>query len=62
MVGIPDAEAGPVLGELLKDEKIKIVNDKMHTDSVLEIVKQADYYRKMDQIEKTRAKSQQARA
>jgi CRP-like cAMP-binding protein len=59
MVGLPESESGPVLGELLGNTKIKIVGNKIQAASVQEIVRQAEYYRRMDKIEKSRAESRE---
>ncbi|MCL1815719.1 MAG: cyclic nucleotide-binding domain-containing protein [Treponema sp.] len=54
MVGLPRGEAGPVLRDLLKNTKIQVIDNKIHTSSVQEIVRQTEYYRKMDRIGKPR--------
>ncbi|MDR0495800.1 MAG: Crp/Fnr family transcriptional regulator [Treponema sp.] len=62
MVGLPEKEAKPVLAAFLENKKIEIIEGKIHCTSVPEIVKMAEYYRKMDKIKKAQAKSQQERA
>ena len=52
MAGIPREEAKPILGKFLENNKIKIVDDKIYTASVQEIVRQTEYYRRMDKIRK----------
>jgi CRP-like cAMP-binding protein len=59
MVGLPEAEAVPALRELLENTKISIVENKIQTATVLEIVRQAEYYRRMDRIEKSRTESRE---
>jgi CRP-like cAMP-binding protein len=56
MVGLPEWEAGPVLEELFRNTKISIVENKIQTATVMEIVRQTEYYRRMDRIEKSRVK------
>jgi hypothetical protein len=62
MVGLPEKAAKPVLAELLGNKKIEIIDGKIHCTTVPEIVKMAEYYRKMDKIKKAQAKSQHDRA
>jgi hypothetical protein len=38
----------------MENKKVRIENNKMHTTSMLEILRQTEYYRKMHQIEKAR--------
>jgi CRP-like cAMP-binding protein len=59
MVGLSESESGPVLSELLSNTKVRIVADKIQAVSVPEITKQADYYRRMDKIEKSRSESRE---
>jgi hypothetical protein len=35
---------------MLENKKVRIENNKMHTTSMLEILKQAEHYRKMHKI------------
>ena len=62
MVGLPEKRAKPVLAEFLDNKKIEIIENKIHTVSVQELVKQAEFYRKMDKIKKAQIKSQLERA
>jgi CRP-like cAMP-binding protein len=55
MVGLPIAEGNRYLRELLKNTKIKSVNNRIFTSDVDEVEKQAKYYRKMQKIAKSRA-------
>ncbi|MFP4375987.1 MAG: Crp/Fnr family transcriptional regulator [Spirochaetales bacterium] len=54
MVGLPISEGNQVVRELLKNNKIKAVEDRVYTTDVEEIEKQAKYYRKMERIERSR--------
>ena len=54
MVGLPMAEGNQHMRELLKNSKIKAVDNKLHTTDLEEIQKQAHYYRKMQRIERSR--------
>jgi hypothetical protein len=54
MVGIPQADANFVLRKMLENKKLRLDHDKLQTLDISEIVKQTEYYRKMQRIEKTR--------
>ena len=54
MVGFPQGEANLLLRKMLENKKIRIENNKIHTVEVMEIVKQVEFYRKMQKIEKAR--------
>jgi CRP-like cAMP-binding protein len=54
MAGLSREESGILLEKMLENKKIRIENNKMHTTSMLEILRQTEYYRKMHQIEKAR--------
>jgi len=54
MVGLPMAEGNQVIRDLLKNTKIKAVENRIFTSDIEEIDKQAKYYRKMERIEKAR--------
>ncbi len=54
MVGLPMAEGNQVIRDLLKNNKIKAVENRIFTSDIEEIDKQAKYYRKMERIEKAR--------
>jgi len=54
MVGLPMAEGNQVVRDMLKNSKIKAVENKIYTSDIEEIEKQAKYYRKMERIEKSR--------
>ena len=60
MVGIPPKDANLLLRKMLENGKIVIENDKIHANMVGEIIKQAEFYKKMQKIENSRkvAKSQ----
>jgi CRP-like cAMP-binding protein len=54
MVGLSHEEGKMVMQVMLENRKVRIENDKMHTTSMMDILKQTEYYRKMHQIEKAR--------
>jgi len=54
MVGIPPKDANLLLRKMLEGKKIMIDKDKIHTTSVNEIIKQAEFYKKMQRIENSR--------
>jgi len=54
MVGLPMAEGNQVIRDLLKNTRIKAVENRLVTSDIEEIDKQAKYYRKMERIEKAR--------
>jgi hypothetical protein len=54
MAGLHREESGILLEKKKKKKKVRIENNKMHTTSMLEILRQTEYYRKMHQIEKAR--------
>jgi CRP-like cAMP-binding protein len=54
MVGLPMAEGNQVIRELLRNTKIKQLENKLHATDVSEIEKQAKYYRNMERIERKR--------
>ena len=54
MVGLDPKDSNFILRKMLENQKIQIQNDKIHTTSVLEIVKQTEFYRKMQKIELAR--------
>ena len=62
MVGLPEREASPALGKLFENKKIELKDNKIHTTSVEEIVKQVESYRRMekrlDNIKKGQAQAQ----
>jgi CRP-like cAMP-binding protein len=57
MVGLPQAETNMILRKILENKKIRIENNKIATASINEILKQAEFYRKMQKIEKSRLES-----
>jgi len=54
MVGLPMAEGNNALRLLLQNPRIKAVDNRIFTSDVEEILKQANYYRKMQRIEQAR--------
>jgi CRP-like cAMP-binding protein len=57
MVGLPQGDGALVLRKLMENRKIQILKDKVYAVDVSEIVKQTEYYRKMQKIEKARRES-----
>jgi CRP-like cAMP-binding protein len=54
MVGLPSKEGNVVVRQLFDSKKFRLVDNKIHTSDMEEIEKQAEYYRKMEKIEKAR--------
>jgi CRP-like cAMP-binding protein len=54
MVGLSPKDANLILRKMLENKKIVIVDNKIQTTSVNEILKQTEFYRKMQKIEKAR--------
>jgi CRP-like cAMP-binding protein len=57
MVGLPQGDGTLVLRKMMENRKIQILKDKVYVADVSEIVKQTEYYRKMQKIEKARRES-----
>jgi hypothetical protein len=57
MVGLAPQDAKFILRKMLENQKISIQNDKIYTASVVEIVKQSEFFKKMQKIEKARKES-----
>ena len=57
MVGLHPKETNIIVRKLLDNRKIQVVNDKIYTTVVGEIIKQTEFYRKMQKIEKARKES-----
>jgi CRP-like cAMP-binding protein len=54
MAGLSREEGDILLQKIMENKKVKIEKNKLHTTSMMEILRQAEYYRKMHQIEKSR--------
>jgi CRP-like cAMP-binding protein len=54
MVGISPGEGKGLIKRLFENKKLKLVNNKIFTSDVEEIKKQAEYYKKMQRIERAR--------
>jgi len=59
MVGFPERKGDILFAEMLENKKLRIIDNKIHVTSTEEIFKQAEYFRKMDKIEKNRKAAQQ---
>ncbi|MDR2159703.1 MAG: cyclic nucleotide-binding domain-containing protein [Treponema sp.] len=57
MVGLPQGDGTLVLRKMMENKNIQILKDKVYVAEVSEIVKQTEYYRKMQKIEKARRES-----
>ena len=57
MVGLEQKDANLILRKMLENQNIRINVDKIHAINVMEIVKQTEFYRKMQKIEDTRKKN-----
>ncbi|MCL2093205.1 MAG: cyclic nucleotide-binding domain-containing protein [Treponema sp.] len=54
MAGVPKNQRTSLLAGMVSASRIQVINDRIHTNSVLEIGKLAEYYLKMDAREKTK--------
>ena len=54
MVGFAPKEANLHMSKLLENKKLKLADNRIFTSSTEEIVKQAQYYRKMEKIQRSR--------
>ncbi len=61
MVGLPIGEGNLVVQQLLANKLFRIIENKINVLDMSEIVKQAEYYRKMQKIDKARKENQAAR-
>ena len=61
MVGLPISEGNQVVQQLLSNKMFRLIDNKIVVQDMSEIVKQAEYYRKMQKIERARKESQAAR-
>ena len=57
MVGLSKGDGNLVLRKLLENKELQILNDKIQTRNVTDIVKQAEFYQKMQRIEQSRRSS-----
>jgi CRP-like cAMP-binding protein len=61
MVGLPLSEGNVVVQQLLANKLFRVVDNKIAISDMNEIVKQAEYFRKMQKIDRARKESQAAR-
>jgi CRP-like cAMP-binding protein len=54
MVGLPQRDGMLVGRKLMENHTFQVINDKIHVKDLKEIVKQNGYFKKMQQLEKTR--------
>ena len=59
MVGLPQGDAKMILKKMLDNKKISIDKDKIYVASVEEVVKQSEFYRKMQKIENSRKEARE---
>ncbi|MDR2096108.1 MAG: cyclic nucleotide-binding domain-containing protein [Treponema sp.] len=59
MVGLPQEDGKFILNKVRENKKIQVVKDKIHVLDCTEIIKQAEFYKKMQKIEKQRRESSQ---
>ena len=57
MVGLNATEGSELLRKLFENRRLKVVDNRITTTDVEEIKKQADYFKKMDKIERSRRES-----
>jgi CRP-like cAMP-binding protein len=54
MIGIPPKDASILFRKMLEGRQITIENDKIHVNKLGEIIKQAEFYKKMQKLENAR--------
>ncbi len=54
MVGLPAVEGNLVLRKLMENNKVRVVDGKISITDTSEVVKQTEYYKKMQKIERAR--------
>ena len=57
LVGLPKDEGNAHIRKLFENTKLRVLDNKIHVSEVVEIDKQAKYFRKMEKIEKSRRQS-----
>jgi len=61
MVGLTGKNGNKIFDQMLENKEIQIVGNKIRTTSTEEILKQSEYFRKMDKIEKAKQESRSRR-
>ena len=56
MVGFSSSEGNVQVQKMMENSKMKLVDDRVHTSDVQEIVKQTEYFKRMEKINKARAR------
>ncbi len=59
MVGMQTGEGNQYIRELLKNSKVKVIDNRMFTSDVAEVRKQADYFRRKQKRERAREENKQ---
>ena len=62
MVGLPMAQGSPVVKQLLDNQKLKLVDNRIYVSDGDEIKRQSEYYKKMDSIQSARKAKARQRA
>ncbi|HPD80379.1 MAG TPA: cyclic nucleotide-binding domain-containing protein [Spirochaetia bacterium] len=56
LVGFPMSTGSAVVQQLLQNKQFRIVDNKIMVSDMMEIIKQAEYYKKMQKLERARGK------
>lgn len=56
LVGFPMSTGSAVVQQLLQNKQFRIVDNKIMVNDMVEIIKQAEYYKKMQKLERARGK------
>ncbi len=57
MVGLSSDKGNPIIHKMFENKKVALADNKISTTDVEEILKQSDYYKKMEKIERARRKA-----
>jgi CRP-like cAMP-binding protein len=61
MVGLPLKEGEAYIRQLFENKRLKIVDNKLFTNDVDDVMKQAEYYKKMQRIDRSRREGSKMR-
>ena len=56
LVGLPMSTGSAVVQQMLSNKQFRIVENKIVVNDMMEVIKQAEYYKKMQKLEKARGK------
>ena len=59
MVGLSVRESGDLIRKLFENKKLRLIDNRIFAADIEEIKKQAEYFKKMQQIEKARKERNQ---